>query len=79
MREAIADSGESIEGLSVVTQSDLEHDDDINLDDVDIDIDIEEEKDLTKKKVKATSGKTGDDDIDAKVTLFFDDCRDLFT
>ena len=42
MIEAIADSGDGIEGLSVVTQSDLEHDDDINLDDVDIDIDAEE-------------------------------------
>ena len=38
MIEAIADSGDGMEGLSVVTQSDLEHDDDINLDDVDIDI-----------------------------------------
>jgi len=69
MIEAIAGSGDSIEGLSVVTQSDLEHDDDIKLDDVDIDIDIneEEEKAPLKKKAKATSGKTGDEDIDAKV------------
>ena len=43
MREAIADSGESeIEGLSVVTQSDLEGDDDMNLDEVDIDIEEED-------------------------------------
>ena len=67
MREAIADSIESIEGLSVVTQNDLEQNDDINLDDVDIDIDIEEEKAVPKKKAKASSGKTGDEDIDAKV------------
>ena len=38
MIEAIADTGEGIEGLSVVSQSDLEQADDIELDDVDIDI-----------------------------------------
>jgi RNA polymerase nonessential primary-like sigma factor len=67
MIEAIADSGESesIEGLSVVTQSDLEQGDDINLDDVDID--IEEEKALPKKKARVAGAKTGDEDIDAKV------------
>ena len=66
MREAIADAGESIEGLSIVTQSDLEQDDSIDLDDVD-DIDIDDEEDiLPQKKASSAPGKTGED-IDAKV------------
>ena len=46
MREATIDSGEELEGLSIVTQSDLEHDDDI---DMDKDVDIEEEVAKTRK------------------------------
>ena len=44
MSEAIADSGESIEGLSIVTQSELEHDDDMDMDDVDIEVNEEEDE-----------------------------------
>ena len=58
MREAIADSSEGIEGLSVVTQSDLEADDDMPMDDVEIEIDEEEQQTLTPAKAKAASGKT---------------------
>ncbi len=67
MREATLDSGESIEGLSIVTQSDLEKDDDMDTD-ADIDINEEEQEEPPKKKAKArTSRKTGNADIDAKV------------
>jgi RNA polymerase nonessential primary-like sigma factor len=69
MREAIADSGEDIEGLSIVTQSDLEHDD-IDVD-ADIEMDVDESEDVQpKKKAKTKSragGKTGNEEIDGKV------------
>jgi len=65
MIEAIAESGESIEGLSVVTQSDLEQDDDINMDEVDIE--NNEEESLPQKKAKPASSKSSSSNIDAKV------------
>jgi len=67
MIEAIADSGESIEGLNVATQSELEQDDDINLEDVDIEIEDEEEDSLPPKITKSASAKSDSDSIDAKV------------
>jgi RNA polymerase nonessential primary-like sigma factor len=68
MREAIADSGEDIEGLSIVTQSDLEHDDDIDMD-ADIEMDVDESEDVQpKKQAKSRAdGKTGNEEIDGKV------------
>ena len=68
MREAIADSGEDIEGLSIVTQSDLEQDDDIDMD-ADIEMDVDDSDDVKpKKQAKSRAGgKTGNEEIDGKV------------
>ena len=62
MIEAIAGSGEMIEGLSIVTQGEIEQDEDINLEevevDVDIDIDDEESEAVPEKVVKPSGGKS---------------------
>lgn len=67
MREAIANSGDCIEGISIMTQSDIEQDDDINLEDVDIDIDEEENEALPEKPTKSASVKGDSDNLDGKV------------
>ena len=66
MREATLDSGEDIEGLNIVTASDLE-DDDLDMDS-EIDINEEDQEEPPKKTAKSPSSrKTGNEDIDAKV------------
>ncbi|MGB5457181.1 MAG: RNA polymerase sigma factor RpoS [Gammaproteobacteria bacterium] len=67
MREAITDSGKCIEGFNIVTQSDIEPDDDINLEEVDIDVEDEETETPPGKISKSTSADDGSDSIGAKV------------
>jgi RNA polymerase nonessential primary-like sigma factor len=67
MRQAIANSGDSIEGLSIMTQSDIEQDDDINLEEVDIDIDDQEEEALPEKITKSATVRDDSENVEAKV------------
>jgi len=67
MRQAIANPGDSIEGLSIMTQSDIEQDDDINLEEVDIDIDDQADDALPEKITKSATVKNDSDNVEAKV------------